>query len=178
MWPHRTLIRAATLMLLMLPLVTAAPVPEAKMQTVSGEDPHLNNLPRTAMRDYLVELSDWIMTLDLGSNHLKGNYTPASAPTHIFIVSSTQDARGCASPVLSQPAGRALYRTETWHASSWLRIRSQATSPISTKLCGGAIRCEYTACDLAHSLCIDWLEPSQSMLSDHSSRLSEDSQCV
>jgi hypothetical protein len=39
------------------------------------------------MREYLVELSDWIMTLDLGSNHLKGNYTPASAPTHIFIVS-------------------------------------------------------------------------------------------
>ena len=148
MWPHRALVRAASLMLLMFPLVTAAPATGAAMQAVTGADPHLNNLPRAAMRGYLVELSDWIMTLDLGSNHLKGNYTPASAPTHIFIVSSTHDARARSSPVNSQPAGRALHRTETWHASSWLRIRSQATSPISTKLCGGATRCEYTACDL------------------------------
>ena len=148
MWPHRALVRAASLMLLMFPLVTAAPATGAAMQAASGADPHLNNLPRAAMRGYLVELSDWIMTLDLGSNHLKGNYTPASAPTHIFIVSSTHDARARTSPVNSQPGVRALYRTETWHASSWLRIRSQATSPISTKLCGGATRCEYTACDL------------------------------
>ena len=42
-------------------------------------------LPHPAMTQYLVELSDWIMTLDVGSNVLKGDFTPAADPTHIFI---------------------------------------------------------------------------------------------
>lgn len=42
-------------------------------------------LPRVAMTQYLVELSDWIMTLDVGSNVLKGDFTPASTMKDIFI---------------------------------------------------------------------------------------------
>ena len=104
MRPQFALVCEVTFLLLLSPLIIAAPVPatigprlQRDLQVADGED-NLGNLPRAAMRDYLVELSDWIMTLDLGSNHLKGNYTPASAPTHIFIVSGTNDARECGSP--------------------------------------------------------------------------------
>lgn len=41
---------------------------------------------RGDMERYLVELSDWIMSLDVGSNILKGpNFTPQSDTHHIFI---------------------------------------------------------------------------------------------
>ena len=50
-------------------------------------------LPHPAMTQYLVELSDWIMTLDVGSNVLRGDFTPAADPTHIFINGNFATAR-------------------------------------------------------------------------------------
>eukprot|EP01052_Picozoa_sp_SAG31_P037193 SAG31_NODE_4765_length_2970_cov_21.015640_2_plen_111_part_00 len=37
------------------------------------------------MTAYLEELCEWVIELDIGSNVLKGNYTPTTASHHIFI---------------------------------------------------------------------------------------------
>ena len=43
-------------------------------------------LPRPSMTAYLVALCEWILTLDVGSNHLKGgSFTPAATYQDIFI---------------------------------------------------------------------------------------------
>ena len=95
MWAARALL---CLGLLLLPPAASAPLPTtdpphhfaspgaaAAEVAAAGE----LQLPTAAMKSYLVSICDWILTLDVGSNVLKGNYTPASAPTHIFIVRTT-----------------------------------------------------------------------------------------
>ena len=86
------------LSLLLLPAAASAPLPTADAhvappgaaaaaaEVAAAGAEEMLELPTGAMKSYLVSICDWILTLDVGSNVLKGNYTPASAPTHIFIV--------------------------------------------------------------------------------------------
>ena len=66
-------------MLALLGLAATGVATSSPVAPVSGEQ-------RRDMEHYLVELSDWIMSLDVGSNVLKGpDFTPQSATHHIFI---------------------------------------------------------------------------------------------
>jgi hypothetical protein len=59
---------------------------ESNSDTFSAAAAAAPQLPRPAMAAYLVALCEWILTLDLGSNHLKGgSFTPAATYQDIFI---------------------------------------------------------------------------------------------
>lgn len=65
---------------------SAAPVLSGTgVATASAASPPA--LDRAAMTTYLIELCEWILALDVGSNHLKGNFTPSGVANdhHIFI---------------------------------------------------------------------------------------------
>jgi len=125
------------LSLLLLPAAASAPLPTADAsqlappgaaaaEVAAAAAAEELQLPTGAMKSYLVSICDWILTLDVGSNVLKGNYTPASAPTHIFIVRAHNPDPQPASPDPSPPSAERQLRAR---AAGWIQDHGQHHLP-------------------------------------------------